>query len=105
PNGIDGLIDAVNRDADAFASLAGLVRRGGRATSVIGAAGGSTRIGEVEVSNTGGNPAHLEALAARIGAGTLRVAISRTYPLGAAAQALKDFADEHTLGKLAIAME
>lgn len=105
PNGIDALIDAVNRDVDTFASLAGSVRGGGRATSVIGAAGTSTRIGEVEVSNTGGNPAHLEALAARIAAGTLRAAISRTYPLGSAAQALKDFVDEHTLGKLAIVME
>jgi hypothetical protein len=32
------------------------------------------------------------------------VAIRRTYPLADAAQALHDFANEHTLGKLAITM-
>jgi len=32
------------------------------------------------------------------------VAITRTYPLDEAAQALKDFANEHTVGKLVITM-
>jgi len=34
--------------------------------------------------------------------GKLRVAIRRTYALADAAQALRDFANEHTLGKLVI---
>ena len=58
-DGIDAVIDAVNRDAGAFTSLVGLVRSGGRATSVVGGAGESTAIDGVSVSNTGGHPPHL----------------------------------------------
>ena len=104
PDGIDAVIDAVNRDHDAFAALAGVVRDGGRATSIVGGAGESAQIGAVTVSNSGGNPAHLTALADLVVAGKLRIAIRRTYGLADAAQALQDFATEHTLGKLVITM-
>jgi NADPH:quinone reductase-like Zn-dependent oxidoreductase len=104
PDGIDAVIDAVNRDPDAFATLAGLVRSGGRAASVVGGAGESSQIGEVSVSNAGGNPANLPTLADLVVQGRLRVAIRRTYALADAAQALQDFANEHTLGKLVITM-
>lgn len=102
PDGVDGLIDLVNRDPAGFASLAGLVRDGGRATSSVGGAGEATEIGSVAVSNINGNPAHLEALANMIADGKLRAVIRRTYPLADAAQALTDFAQQHTLGKLVI---
>lgn len=102
PDGIDGVIDVVNRDPDPFAALAGVVREGGHATSVVGGAGGSSKIGGVSVSNSGGDAAHLPGLADLVVRGTLRVAIRRTYVLGDAAQALQDFANEHTLGKLVI---
>lgn len=104
PDGIDSVIDAVNRDHDAFATLAGVVREGGRAASVVGGAGESSQIGEVGVSNAGGNPAHLPALADLVVQGSLRVAIRRTYALADAAKALEDFANEHTLGKLVVTM-
>jgi NADPH:quinone reductase-like Zn-dependent oxidoreductase len=104
PGGIDSVIDAVNRDHDAFAALAGVVREGGRATSVVGAAGDSSEIGGVSVSNAGGNPAHLPTLADLVVEGKLRVAIQRTYPLAEADLALQDFVNEHTLGKLVITM-
>ena len=104
PDGVDALIDAVNRDTDAFAMLAGLVREGGRATSVVGAAGEATEIGGVTVSNAGGDPDHLVALADLVVQGSVRVAVRRTYALADAARALRDFADEHTLGKLVITM-
>lgn len=104
PDGIDALIDAVNRDPGAFAALAGLVRPGGRATSVVGGAGERSEINGVSVSNVGGNPAHLPALADLVVQQKVRVAIRRTYPLNGSAQALKDFANEHTLGKLVITM-
>lgn len=104
PNGIDGLIDLVNRDPAGFAALAGLVRDGGRATSALGGAGEATEIGAVGVSNIGGDPTHLTALAALVGQGTIRAAIGRTYPLADSAQALTDFTREHTLGKLVITM-
>ena len=104
PSGIDALIDAVNRDKDAFAGLVALIRDGGRATSVVGGAGDSTELGGVAVSNSGGNPAHLSGLADLVVQGKLRVAITRTYPLDETAQALQDFANEHTVGKLVITM-
>ena len=102
PDGIDAVIDAVNRDHDAFAALAGIVRDGGRATSVVGGAGEASQIGGVSVSNAGGNPTHLTSLAELVVQRKLRVAIRRTYALADAAQALQDFANEHTLGKLVI---
>jgi NADPH:quinone reductase-like Zn-dependent oxidoreductase len=105
PDGIDALIDAVNHDPDAFAALVGLVRKGGRATSVVGGAGESSQIGGVSVSNTGASPAHLTALADLVVHGKIRVAIRRTYALAEAARALQDFANEHMLGKLVITMK
>ncbi len=102
PDGIDGVIDAVNRDQEAFAALTEVIRAGGRATSVVGGAGESTQIGDVAVSNTGSDPGHLPALAGFVVHGQLRVAIRRTYPLADAATALHDFTTEHTLGKLVI---
>jgi len=104
PDGIDAVIDAVNRDPAVFASLAGTIRSGGRAASVVGGAGESTEIGGVSVSNAGGNPAHLRPLADLAVQGKLCPAIRRTYPLAEAAQALQDFVKEHTLGKLVITM-
>jgi NADPH:quinone reductase-like Zn-dependent oxidoreductase len=104
PEGIDAVIDAVNRDHDAFAALTAVVREGGRATSVVGGAGESSQIGGVSVSNAGGNPAHLTALADLVVQGKLRVAIRQTYGLTDTAKALQDFANEHTLGKLVITM-
>jgi NADPH:quinone reductase len=104
PSGIDAVIDAVNRDRAAFAGLVALVHGGGHATSVVGGAGDSTDIGGVAVSNSGGNPAHLPGLADLAVQGKLRVAIRRTYPLDDAAQALQDFAGDHTVGKLVVTM-
>lgn len=104
PDGIDALIDAVNRDHDAFVALAGLVRKGGHAVSVVGGAGESTAIGGVSASNVGANTAHLTPLADLVVGGKVRVAVRRTYPFTDVATALQDFANEHTLGKLVISM-
>lgn len=104
PDGIDAVIDAVNRDHDAFAAFAGVIREGGRAVSVVGGAGDSSQIGGVSVSNEGGNPAHLSALADLVTQTKLHVAIRRTYALADAVQALEDFTNQHTLGKLVITM-
>jgi NADPH2:quinone reductase len=104
PDGIDAVIDAVNRDHDAFAALAHLVRQGGHAASVVGGAGDASTIDGVSVSNAGAGAAHLSPLAELVVQGKLRVATRRTYALPDAAQALLDFANEHTLGKLVITM-
>jgi NADPH:quinone reductase-like Zn-dependent oxidoreductase len=94
----------VNRDHDAFATLVGIVREGGRAVSVVGGAGDSTEMGGVTVSNAGGNPGHLRGLADLVVQGKLRAPIRRTYPLADAGRALEDFTTDHTLGKLVITM-
>jgi NADPH:quinone reductase-like Zn-dependent oxidoreductase len=104
PDGVDGLIDLVNRDPAGFASMVGLVRAGGHATSAVGGAGESTEIGGVAVSNVGGNPALLPALGELVKEGRLRAPIQRTYPLDEAATALQDLTNQHTLGKLLITM-
>jgi NADPH:quinone reductase-like Zn-dependent oxidoreductase len=105
PDGIDGAIDLVNRDPSAFATTARLVRSGGHATSAVGGAGESTDIGGVTVSNVGSDLAHLAPLGGMVAAGSLRVPIARIYPLAAAADALRDFTNEHTVGKLVIVVD
>ena len=104
PDRIDAVIDLVHRDPGEFGALVGLVRAGGRAASALGGAGDATEVGEVQVHNAGGDPSHLGALASMMERGTLTAAIRRTYPLAGAAQALTDFANHHTVGKLVITM-
>jgi NADPH:quinone reductase-like Zn-dependent oxidoreductase len=104
PGGIDAVIDAVNRDHEAFATLSGIVREGGHAASTVGGAGEESQIGGVSVSNAGGNPSHLTPMADLVVQEKLRVAIRLTYPLADAGRALQAFANEHTLGKLVITM-
>lgn len=104
-DGIDGLIDVVNRDGEAFAALAGLVRRGGRAASVVGAADvEKLATDEVTAVNVMGSadPGDAARVAELAEAGTIRVPIQRTYPAERVAEALADFTNEHTLGKIAI---
>ncbi|HEY7400091.1 MAG TPA: NADP-dependent oxidoreductase [Actinomycetota bacterium] len=102
PEGVAAVIDLVHRDAGEFGALTALAREGGRAVSSVGAAGESTRIGEVAVSNANGNPTLLAELGAMVASGTLRAPIRRTYSLDEAAKALQDFTAEHTVGKLVI---
>ena len=104
PDGIDSVIDLVNRDPAGFGALAGLVRAGGRAVSAVGGAGEATQIGGIEVRNIGSDPSHLGVLASMMEEGKLTSAIKRTYPLSDAAIALTDFANQHTVGKLMITM-
>jgi NADPH:quinone reductase len=104
PDGIDSVIDLVNRDPGEFGALAGLVRTGGRAVSAVGGAGEATQIGGIDVRNIGSDPSHLGMLASMIEEGKLTAAIKRTYALSDAAVALTDFANEHTVGKLVITM-
>jgi NADPH:quinone reductase-like Zn-dependent oxidoreductase len=104
PDGVDAVIDAVNRDPVAFATLAELVAEGGRAASVVGAAGEGSQIGRASVSNANGNPAHLTRLADLVMGRKVTVAIRQSYALADAAEALTDFTTKHTLGKLVMTM-
>jgi NADPH:quinone reductase-like Zn-dependent oxidoreductase len=104
PDGIDSVIDLVNRDPGAFGALAGLVRTGGRAVSALGGAGEASQIDGIDVRNIGSDPSHLGMLASMIEEGKLTAAIKRTYALSEAATALTAFANQHTVGKLVITM-
>ena len=102
PGGVDGVIDLVNRDPEVFATLAGLVRRGGRAVSALQGAGDATEIEGVFVSNIAADPDHLPSLASLVAERKVRAAITKRYPLADAPQAIADFTNKHTLGKLLI---
>ena len=103
--GVDALIDLVNRDLGAFGALTGLVREGGRAVSAVGGAGEATSIANVSVANVGSNPAYLTPLAEMVADGRLQAAVQRSYPLEDAAQGLREFTEQHTLGKVVITMD
>src|SRR4051794_2837 len=103
PDGVDAVVDAVS-SGDGFSSVAALVREGGTLVSTRGAAGEATEIGGVRVANANGNPAHLLPLADLVVTGRLKVPVRKTYPLDDAAQAIADFAEQHTVGKLVITM-
>ncbi|HJX08189.1 MAG TPA: NADP-dependent oxidoreductase [Actinomycetota bacterium] len=101
PDGVDAVVDAVS-SGDGFSSVAALVREGGTLVSTRGAAGEAIEVGGVRVANANGNPAHLLPLADLVVTGRLKVPVRKTYPLAAAAQAIADFAEQHTVGKLVI---
>ena len=104
PDGVDAVVDAVSYGDEAFGAVADLVRDGGTLVSTRGAAGEATEIGAVRVGNANGNPAHLPTLADLVVSGRLKVPVRKTYPLADAAQAIADFAEQHTVGKLVITM-
>ena len=72
--------------------------------SALGGAGEVGQVDGIDVRNIGSDPSHLGVLASMIEQGKLTTAIKRTYALSDAAQALTDFADLHTVGKLVITM-
>ncbi len=103
PDGIAALIDTVNR-GDAFAPMADLVRDGGRIATTLGAADVETLAQRnVRATNVMGapTPEKLTALADAVVAGSLRVAIQRTFPLDNVAEALEAFSGG-TIGKLVV---
>jgi NADPH2:quinone reductase len=93
PDGIDAVIDAVNRD-EAFARVAALVHDGGRIATTLGAADVDALASRgVRATNVSGSPTvdKLIRMAEQAAAGTLRVEIEKTFPLAEAAAALAAF--------------
>jgi NADPH:quinone reductase-like Zn-dependent oxidoreductase len=92
PDGIDSLIDVVDRD-DVFAAVAALVRAGGHIATTISAADveGLAARG-IRATNVTGIPTtdKLTALAGQVAAGTLQVA-AQAYPLTETVAALAGF--------------
>jgi NADPH:quinone reductase-like Zn-dependent oxidoreductase len=106
PDGVAGLIDMVSR-GEAFMALAGLVRRGGRASTTLGAADVPALAERgVTATNVMGSPTSekLASLAEQAAAGTLQVPIQQTFPLADAPSAIEAFS-AGTRGKLVLAIE
>jgi NADPH:quinone reductase len=104
PDGIDVLIDLVNRDADAFAASAALVRSGGRIATTMGAAdvdGLAARgVWAVNIMATP-TPEKLAELVQRVDDGSIRVEVQEVFPLENGAAALAAFS-AGAVGKLVV---
>ncbi|HEX9377771.1 MAG TPA: NADP-dependent oxidoreductase [Actinomycetota bacterium] len=105
PDGIDGLIDLVNRDPGAFATLAELVRDGGRAATTMGSAdveGLSAR--GIAATNVfaQGDPAAFARLVAAAGSGILTVPVTRTFALEDVPEALELLGSGRARGKYVV---
>lgn len=94
PAGIDAILDVVSPTPDTS-----LLTDGGRLASPLGAAGDGSGRFNIMAEPT---PANLQRLAELLEAGTLRVPIQRSYPLGHAGEALQALPTTHTQGKLSV---
>jgi NADPH:quinone reductase len=106
PEGVTSLIDLVNRD-EAFASMAALVRDGGRVATTLGAADvDALARRNVQATNVMGNPTpeKLALLADQAGSGAIRIEIQQMFPLAEAAAALAAFS-AGTVGKIVLIVE
>jgi NADPH:quinone reductase-like Zn-dependent oxidoreductase len=84
PEGVDALIDLVNRDSEALANLAELVKDGGRLATTMGSADVEGLAGRgVEATNVfaQSEPANFARLLQVAGEGTLTVPVTRTFSL------------------------
>ncbi|HWU07652.1 MAG TPA: NADP-dependent oxidoreductase [Streptomyces sp.] len=103
PGGVDALIDLVASSPDALPLSA--VRKGGRVASTLGAADGQV-LGAAGLtgSNIMASPLRevIEPLAALAAAGTLKVDITKVFPLEQAADGLAALSAGGTRGKIVI---
>ncbi|HEY7282317.1 MAG TPA: NADP-dependent oxidoreductase [Actinomycetota bacterium] len=102
PDGVGAVVDLVNRDQAVFADLTRLIGSGGIAVSVVGGAGEETNIGGVRVANVSGSASNLAPLGDLVATGRVRVPVTKRFGLTDAAEALRDFRDGHTLGKVVV---
>ena len=103
PDGIDALIDLVNRD-EAASALAALVRDGGRLATTLGTAdaeGLATRAVRATNVNASPTPQKLASLAMPAASGDLQVHIQQTFVLADVGAALAAFS-AGTTGKIAV---
>jgi NADPH:quinone reductase-like Zn-dependent oxidoreductase len=106
PDGIDALIDAVNR-GDAHGPLAGLVKDGGRVTTTTGAADVEALAGRgVAASNVFGqaDPGPYARVLGMAADGELVVPITRTFAFDELPEALGLVGSRASRGKFAIAI-
>ena len=103
PDGVDGLVDLVNRGEE-FAAAATLVRDGGRAATTLGAADVDALAARgVTGTNVRGMPTPevLASLADDVAAGRLRVEIQASFPLTEVEAAIQAFS-AGTRGKIVL---
>jgi NADPH2:quinone reductase len=105
PDGVDALVNLA-LPGDRAAVAARVVRTGGRLLSVASPCPAPDTFGrpDLAVHNimAHAGPGWLDRLAAAALDGTLPVAIGRRYPLEQGAQAFRDLAHRHTVGKLVV---
>ena len=103
PDGVDVVIDLIGM-GEAVLTSARAAREGGRVVSPLGGPDDLGReVAAVYIGSFVPLPGDLEHLLAQVGDGTLKVEVSRTYPLDEAPAAMADFAHGHTRGKIVIA--
>ena len=105
PDGVDVLIDVVNRDA-AFTAMSAIVRDGGRIATTMGAADVEALAARgVRATNVMATPTpeKLAELAGHVDEGTFRVEVQQTFALADAALATNAFA-EGKVGKLVVSV-
>ncbi len=103
PDGVDVLIDLVDRD-DAFTAMSMVVRDGGRIATTMGAADVEALAGRgIRATNVMGSPTSgkLASLAGQVAASTLRIEVQRTYPFDQVQAAFAAF-QMGTRGKLVL---
>lgn len=108
PDGVDALIDVVNRDGAALAGLAELVKDGGRVATTMGAAdveGFASRGISATNAMAQADTAPFAQLLASADEWKLTVPISRTFPFDEAGRGLELFRTGHTRGKYVVRME
>ena len=108
PNGIDALIDLVNRDGEALAKVAELVKDGGRLATTMGSAdveGLASR--GITASNVfaQSDPAHFARLLQVAGEGAITVPVTRTFSLHDLHEGLELLSTGQARGKYVVTME
>ena len=100
--GVDAVIDLIGM-GEAILSSARAVREGGRLVSPLG---GPEELGRgvsaVYIGSFTPQPGDLESLLDQAADGSLKLEVSRTYPLDNSPAAMADFAHGHTRGKIVI---
>jgi NADPH:quinone reductase-like Zn-dependent oxidoreductase len=108
PDGVDGLIDLVNREPDGLSEVSALVRDGGRVASTMGAADAET-LGarNITATNVMATPVRevLEQLGEQVASGALRVDVEQVLPFQNATQGLETLAAGTARGKIVVTVK
>jgi NADPH:quinone reductase-like Zn-dependent oxidoreductase len=103
PDGVDAIIDLVSMGEGVVAS-ARAAREGGRVVSSLDGPDDLGRgVATLYISMTP-HPGDLERLVGQAAEGALKIEVTRTYTLSESPQAMADFAQRHTRGKLVITL-